>query len=253
VGIDLDIVGTAGNLDGEPDCGLSPRQPVGARRRPRRHRVPRHRHPGLHHQPGPGAAGPAPRLPDRSARQRVDRLRGHHRRARRRRLLRGHRHRRIERHRRRQPPLPRLQGLVLPGVGWQVDTGRNAFVGCEAQDTAGHGWRITRRPQHVHQLVHRHRRDGRRGWFAGQPTASRSNPRPSWPSWAAWRSTARPGRRSGPAALRLRRARGPHRRGLLVAPIGMGQRRRPHQRPVADRSAQASDWVARTGRPEGSL
>ena len=29
------------------------------------------------------------------------------------------------------------------GVGWQVTTGRNAFVGCEAQDTAGHGWRIT--------------------------------------------------------------------------------------------------------------
>ena len=29
------------------------------------------------------------------------------------------------------------------GVGWQVATGRNAFVGCEAQDTAGHGWLIT--------------------------------------------------------------------------------------------------------------
>ncbi|MCB0971755.1 MAG: hypothetical protein KDA97_09630, partial [Acidimicrobiales bacterium] len=29
------------------------------------------------------------------------------------------------------------------GVGWQVETGRNAFVGCEAQDTAGHGWWIT--------------------------------------------------------------------------------------------------------------
>lgn len=29
------------------------------------------------------------------------------------------------------------------GVGWQVGTGRNAFVGCEAQDTAGHGWWIT--------------------------------------------------------------------------------------------------------------
>ncbi|MCB0961295.1 MAG: hypothetical protein KDB04_17445, partial [Acidimicrobiales bacterium] len=29
------------------------------------------------------------------------------------------------------------------GVGWQVATGRNAFVGCEAQDTAGHGWWIT--------------------------------------------------------------------------------------------------------------
>lgn len=29
------------------------------------------------------------------------------------------------------------------GVGWQVGTGRNAFTGCEAQDTASHGWRIT--------------------------------------------------------------------------------------------------------------
>jgi hypothetical protein len=29
------------------------------------------------------------------------------------------------------------------GVGWLVTTGRNTFVGCEAQDTAGHGWRIT--------------------------------------------------------------------------------------------------------------
>ena len=29
------------------------------------------------------------------------------------------------------------------GVGWQVTTGRNAFVGCEAQDTASHGWEIT--------------------------------------------------------------------------------------------------------------
>jgi hypothetical protein len=29
------------------------------------------------------------------------------------------------------------------GVGWEVGTGRNAFAGCEAQDTAGHGWRIT--------------------------------------------------------------------------------------------------------------
>jgi hypothetical protein len=29
------------------------------------------------------------------------------------------------------------------GLGWQVDTGRNTFVGCEAQDTAGHGWLIT--------------------------------------------------------------------------------------------------------------
>jgi hypothetical protein len=29
------------------------------------------------------------------------------------------------------------------GVGWQVGTGRNTFVGCEAQDTAGHGWQIT--------------------------------------------------------------------------------------------------------------
>jgi hypothetical protein len=28
------------------------------------------------------------------------------------------------------------------GVGWQVDTGRNTFVGCEAQDTAGHGWLV---------------------------------------------------------------------------------------------------------------
>jgi hypothetical protein len=29
------------------------------------------------------------------------------------------------------------------GVGWLVATGRNTFVGCEAQDTASHGWRIT--------------------------------------------------------------------------------------------------------------
>jgi hypothetical protein len=29
------------------------------------------------------------------------------------------------------------------GVGWQVMTGRNTFVGCEAQDVAGHGWLIT--------------------------------------------------------------------------------------------------------------
>lgn len=29
------------------------------------------------------------------------------------------------------------------GVGWQVATGRNAFVGCEAQDTGKHGWLIT--------------------------------------------------------------------------------------------------------------
>jgi hypothetical protein len=29
------------------------------------------------------------------------------------------------------------------GVGWQVETGRNTFLGCEAQDTASHGWRIT--------------------------------------------------------------------------------------------------------------
>lgn len=29
------------------------------------------------------------------------------------------------------------------GIGWEVGTGRNAFVGCEAQDTAGHGWHIT--------------------------------------------------------------------------------------------------------------
>lgn len=29
------------------------------------------------------------------------------------------------------------------GVGWLVGTGRNAFVGCEAQDTAGHGWHVT--------------------------------------------------------------------------------------------------------------
>lgn len=29
------------------------------------------------------------------------------------------------------------------GVGWEVGTGRNAFTGCEAQDTASHGWRIT--------------------------------------------------------------------------------------------------------------
>jgi hypothetical protein len=29
------------------------------------------------------------------------------------------------------------------GVGWAVGTGRNAFAGCEAQDTASHGWRIT--------------------------------------------------------------------------------------------------------------
>lgn len=28
------------------------------------------------------------------------------------------------------------------GVGWRVTAGRNAFVGCEAQDTAGHGWSI---------------------------------------------------------------------------------------------------------------
>lgn len=29
------------------------------------------------------------------------------------------------------------------GVGWRVATGRNAFAGCEAQDVAGHGWHIT--------------------------------------------------------------------------------------------------------------
>ena len=29
------------------------------------------------------------------------------------------------------------------GYGWQVATGRNAFVGCEAQDVAKHGWYIT--------------------------------------------------------------------------------------------------------------
>ena len=29
------------------------------------------------------------------------------------------------------------------GVGWEVGTGRNTFTGCEAQDTASHGWRIT--------------------------------------------------------------------------------------------------------------
>jgi hypothetical protein len=29
------------------------------------------------------------------------------------------------------------------GVGWLVATGRNTFTGCEAQDTAGHGWHIT--------------------------------------------------------------------------------------------------------------
>ncbi|MFN8017251.1 MAG: hypothetical protein U0P45_03915 [Acidimicrobiales bacterium] len=28
------------------------------------------------------------------------------------------------------------------GVGWHVGTGRNAFVGCESQDTASHGWRV---------------------------------------------------------------------------------------------------------------
>jgi len=28
-------------------------------------------------------------------------------------------------------------------VGWLVATGRNTFTGCEAQDTAGHGWHIT--------------------------------------------------------------------------------------------------------------
>jgi len=29
------------------------------------------------------------------------------------------------------------------GVGWLVATGRNTFTGCEAQDTGGHGWHIT--------------------------------------------------------------------------------------------------------------
>lgn len=29
------------------------------------------------------------------------------------------------------------------GVGWMVGSGRHAFVGCEAQDVAGHGWHIT--------------------------------------------------------------------------------------------------------------
>ncbi len=29
------------------------------------------------------------------------------------------------------------------GYGWQVATGRNTFVGCEAQDVAQHGWYIT--------------------------------------------------------------------------------------------------------------
>lgn len=29
------------------------------------------------------------------------------------------------------------------GYGWEVGTGRNAFVGCESQDTAKHGWLIT--------------------------------------------------------------------------------------------------------------
>jgi hypothetical protein len=29
------------------------------------------------------------------------------------------------------------------GVGWLVATGRNTFTGCEAQDVAGHGWHIT--------------------------------------------------------------------------------------------------------------
>ena len=29
------------------------------------------------------------------------------------------------------------------GYGWQVATGRNSFVGCEAQDVAKHGWYIT--------------------------------------------------------------------------------------------------------------
>ena len=28
------------------------------------------------------------------------------------------------------------------GIGWHVGTGRNAFTGCEAQDTASHGWEI---------------------------------------------------------------------------------------------------------------
>ncbi|WP_426571200.1 hypothetical protein [Aquihabitans sp. McL0605] len=29
------------------------------------------------------------------------------------------------------------------GYGWHIATGRNSFVGCEAQDTAGHGWLIS--------------------------------------------------------------------------------------------------------------
>ncbi|MEZ5181665.1 MAG: hypothetical protein R2702_07305 [Acidimicrobiales bacterium] len=107
------------------------------------------------------------------------------------------------------------------GVGWEVGTGRNAFAGCEAQDTASHGWRITAPRNTLSACVADTAGMADVGGRPGEADGFSVEPGESWRSWAAWPSTARPAG-GPPAALRVRRARSLVDAGLLVAPIGWG-------------------------------